>query len=183
MAGFSGPCGSVSDDAARSDTSGGGGDGGGGGGDASPADTLCSYTCWGPAVNNQSPVGTAPCQNPGNNCSTNWAWINPIDLCQCSAGEPELYIQRVGTTLNVALVAAANVAGSTYAMNINGGQCYGTGQVCPQTALAGCTQSSEVDGWNQIPMPTTTNTTFRFYVDDGASGCSLAPRYTFVVQL
>ena len=130
-----------------------------------------------------SAVGSAPCRSSPNGCLASWAWIDPIALCSCSAGEPELYLQRTSGKLDVALVGPALTAGHSYAMKIDGGTCYGTGQVCPAAALAGCTVASEVDGWLQIPIPVGPTSTFRFYDDDGGTGCDGPVKLTFVVAL
>jgi hypothetical protein len=150
--------------------------------DTAMPDLVCGYTCYTPSAT-VSPVGTAPCRDVPNGCQTNNAWLNPIALCSCSAGEPELYVQRVGTMINVALVGPQLAATHSYAMTINNGQCYGTGQVCPAAAVASCAVSSEVDGWIQIPMPSGPLTTFRFFDDDGGTGCTGAVKLTFVVAL
>jgi len=148
--------------------------------DAAAVDTMCSHTCYGPS-NSSSPVGSAACQTTPNGCQANNAWIDQIDFCTCSVGQPELYIQPSSASADFALVAPRLSPGSSYAMTIDNGVCYGTGAVCPASALAGCAQTSEVDGWPGI-MITPGSHTYRFYNDDG-TGCVGAVLFTFVVVL
>ena len=172
--GFTGGCGSAMEDAQQIDDA-------SVGVDTATPDLLCSYTCYAPS-STASQVGSAACQSTSNGCQGNMSWIDPIDLCSCSTGEPELYVRRFPMTFDVALVAPALAAAHSYAMTIDGGTCYGTGQVCPGSALAGCTVTSEVDGWLQLPMPAGPMATLRFFDDDG-TGCTSAVKYTFVVPL
>jgi putative ABC transport system permease protein len=99
-----------------------------------------------------------------------------------SVGQTVMYAHRTSATkVDIALLGPALMAPNTYAMTIDGGVCYGTGSVCPSTALTGCTAPSEVDGWPQIVISTGMHT-FRFYRDDG-SGCTSGVLFTFMAFL
>jgi hypothetical protein len=144
--------------------------------DGTPQDAACTLnTCNAPDLVAGTPnTGTAGCA-PSGSCPA-FPALNSVDLCSCTAGQPELYAIRAGTFAAIGLVAPEPSNGE-FSLNRDGGACLAGPAMCLADT---CPGGTALWVWDAVPIAVGGLNTIAIY--DGPS-CMSPPAYTFSVVI
>lgn len=143
-------------------------------------DATCMHTCYTVDLALGDPVlpGTTGCESAPDDQCTLFPELVGVDMCSCTAGQPEIYVENFGTVARIALIADPPAA--SYSLDANfGGMCIGANVSC--THDGPCFAGLPLYVWDNVPISAGQTNYFLFYDDDG-SGCT-NQKYTLTINL